>query len=116
MSPEKRYKVFVRDKFTCYYCGVRGAGDVELTLDHRIPRVQGGSDKYANVVTCCKHCNMLKSDLPEEIFLKIVAVAKKMFKRMVENKNEYGSNMDEHSKDSDHKGAYDETINGSSTR
>ncbi len=34
-----RFNLFLRDEFRCQYCGARG----DLTFDHVIPRVAGGS-------------------------------------------------------------------------
>ena len=33
-----RFNVFLRDRFTCQYCGDRG----DLTFDHLLPRSRGG--------------------------------------------------------------------------
>ncbi len=55
-----RWAVFVRDDFTCVYCGngPRHTDDVVvLTIDHRIPRSAGGATTMENMVTACKSCN-----------------------------------------------------------
>ena len=57
--------LFVRDKFTCQYCGkTRGQlkGHGRLTRDHVYPRSRGGLDRWDNVVTACSHCNNRKGD------------------------------------------------------
>lgn len=41
----------------CFYCGDQLA---QPTLDHVIPRCQGGSDEVANLVPCCRVCNSSK--------------------------------------------------------
>ena len=51
-----RFNVFLRDKFTCQYCG---SGD-ELTFDHLLPRSRGGKTNWNNVVTACSDCNVQK--------------------------------------------------------
>lgn len=57
--PFSRKNVLVRDEYTCQYCGgEHTSGD--LTIDHIIPKVQGGSNEWTNVVTCCRSCNMKK--------------------------------------------------------
>ncbi|MDQ7782737.1 MAG: HNH endonuclease [Desulfomonilaceae bacterium] len=57
--PFSRKNVLVRDSFVCQYCGGEySAGD--LTIDHIIPKVQGGSNEWTNVVTCCRTCNIKK--------------------------------------------------------
>jgi 5-methylcytosine-specific restriction endonuclease McrA len=65
--PFTRYNVFLRDRFQCQYCTEFFTMD-ELTLDHVIPRSKGGLSTWDNVVTCCKTCNLKKSNfLPHEI-------------------------------------------------
>ena len=51
-------EVFLRDKFTCQYCGKRVQ---DLTLDHVIPRRQHGAHTWENVVTACNRCNLYKA-------------------------------------------------------
>ncbi len=52
-----RREIFVRDKYTCQYCGVQTH---DLTLDHIIPRHRGGAHSWDNLVAACKHCNHRK--------------------------------------------------------
>jgi len=52
-----RREVFIRDGFTCQYCG-RQAGD--LTIDHVVPRSRGGPHTWDNLVSACKTCNHRK--------------------------------------------------------
>jgi 5-methylcytosine-specific restriction endonuclease McrA len=54
-----RGAVFARDAETCQYCGVR-PGRLHLTLDHVLPRAQGGPTCWDNVVTACQVCNRKK--------------------------------------------------------
>ena len=51
-------EVFLRDKFTCQYCGKKVH---DLTLDHVIPRRQQGAHTWENVVTACNRCNLYKA-------------------------------------------------------
>ena len=53
-----RFNVFLRDRFTCQYCGARE----DLTFDHVIPRSKGGQTTWENVVTACAPCNLRKAD------------------------------------------------------
>jgi 5-methylcytosine-specific restriction endonuclease McrA len=53
-----RFNVFLRDRFTCQYCG---SGD-ELTFDHVIPRSLGGQTRWDNVVAACSPCNLAKAN------------------------------------------------------
>ena len=50
-------EVFLRDRFTCQYCGKKAQ---DLTLDHVIPRRQNGAHTWENVVTACNRCNLHK--------------------------------------------------------
>lgn len=54
-----RANVFIRDQYTCQYCG-RKAPKNHLTLDHVVPVVQGGQKTWHNIVTCCQRCNQTK--------------------------------------------------------
>ena len=59
-----RFNVFLRDRFTCQYCGERE----DLTFDHVIPRAKGGVTSWENVVAACSPCNLRKADkLPSVI-------------------------------------------------
>lgn len=61
VSKRLRYEVFRRDNHTCQYCGA-SAPEVELTIDHVVPRVLGGSDTDpANLTTACRPCNSGKT-------------------------------------------------------
>ena len=56
-----RRNVFKRDKFTCQYCGAQ-PGSEELTIDHVVPRAQGGTSIWTNCVLACIDCNAKKAD------------------------------------------------------
>jgi 5-methylcytosine-specific restriction endonuclease McrA len=51
-----RFNLFLRDEFTCQYCGAAG----DLTFDHVIPRASGGRTTWENVVASCSPCNLRK--------------------------------------------------------
>jgi len=57
-----RFEIFKRDNFTCQYCG-RKAPNVELQIDHIIPKSKGGKDIPENLITACWDCNIGKSDV-----------------------------------------------------
>jgi 5-methylcytosine-specific restriction endonuclease McrA len=66
-----RQHVFVRDGFTCQYCGQMKAPG-ELNLDHVLPRSRGGATTWENIVTSCYTCNQKKAGrTPEEASMKI---------------------------------------------
>lgn len=56
-----RRNVFKRDRLTCQYCG-RRPGSEELTIDHVIPRSQGGVSGWENCVLACVACNRKKAN------------------------------------------------------
>ncbi len=57
-----RFNVFLRDRFTCQYCGQRFPTQ-DLTFDHVVPRSRGGRTSWTNVVAACSGCNLRKGDL-----------------------------------------------------
>lgn len=57
--PFSRKNIMIRDSFVCQYCG-REHAPADLTLDHVIPKVQGGTNEWSNVVACCRNCNVHK--------------------------------------------------------
>lgn len=57
-----RRNVFLRDEYQCQYC-LLPFHSRDLTLDHVVPRSQGGCLQWTNAVTCCKHCNNRKGSL-----------------------------------------------------
>jgi 5-methylcytosine-specific restriction endonuclease McrA len=66
-----RRNVFKRDHSTCQYCGAR-PGTEELTIDHVIPRAQGGLTNWENCVLACVPCNARKANrTPEQAGLKL---------------------------------------------
>lgn len=52
-----RREVFIRDNYTCQYCGVQTK---DLTLDHVVPKHRGGKHTWENLVSACKACNHRK--------------------------------------------------------
>jgi 5-methylcytosine-specific restriction endonuclease McrA len=57
----RRARIYIRDKYRCQYCGDhKQAG--ELTLDHILPRAQGGESTPQNLVTACVPCNQRKGN------------------------------------------------------
>jgi 5-methylcytosine-specific restriction endonuclease McrA len=54
-----RANVFLRDNHLCQYCSHRFTYD-ELTMDHVVPRKDGGTTSWENIVASCGPCNAQK--------------------------------------------------------
>lgn len=54
-----RFNLFLRDEFTCQYCGSKD----DLTFDHVIPRSLGGRTSWDNITAACSPCNLAKGGL-----------------------------------------------------
>lgn len=71
-APRKLSKreVFLRDRFACQYCEKKTQ---DLTLDHVVPRRQGGKHSWENVVAACTTCNLRKAGrTPEEANMRLI--------------------------------------------
>lgn len=56
-----RENVYIRDNFTCQYCGEQHSSRA-LTLDHVVPASKKGPTSWTNVVTACRDCNQRKAN------------------------------------------------------
>lgn len=66
-----RRNLFKRDRYTCQYCGTQ-PGSEELTIDHVLPRSQGGTSCWDNCVLACVECNKRKADrTPEQAGMRL---------------------------------------------
>ena len=66
-----RRNMFKRDHWTCQYCGAQPGSD-ELTIDHVVPRSQGGTSTWENCVLACVTCNKRKADrTPQQAGMKL---------------------------------------------
>lgn len=67
-----RRNLFARDRNQCQYCG-RHFSTSELSIDHVLPRTQGGGDTWENLVCSCVKCNARKGGrTPEQASMKLV--------------------------------------------
>ena len=80
LPKNKRFAVFMRDGFTCRYCGAKGQG-IKLHVDHVNPQAKGGRDDLLNLVTACADCNFGKRDvvLPTHDIPALQAAAERSF-------------------------------------
>lgn len=67
-----RRNLFARDRNQCQYCG-KTFPTSELSIDHVLPRAQGGGDSWENLVCSCVKCNARKGGrTPDEAQMKLV--------------------------------------------
>ena len=59
-----RFNVFLRDRFTCQYCGEGPMRANDLSFDHVKPRSKGGHTSWDNIVAACLPCNLAKGNRP----------------------------------------------------
>lgn len=66
ITPLRRLALYLRDRFTCQYCGrdLSGAAPREISLDHLRCRSHGGDNGNANLVTACVTCNTGRGNAP----------------------------------------------------
>ena len=78
-----RRNLFRRDNMTCQYCGAQPGSD-ELTIDHIVPRSQGGTSTWENTALACVDCNRKKADrTPTQAHMKLLKVPKKPHARVL---------------------------------
>ena len=66
-----RRNIFKRDRYSCQYCGAQPKSD-ELTIDHVVPRAQGGQSTWENCVLACVDCNHRKADrTPDQAHMRL---------------------------------------------
>jgi len=67
-----RYMLYKRDNGRCSYCG-KEITQKESTIDHVIPKSQGGLNVWENIALSCKKCNCAKdSKTPEQAGMKLL--------------------------------------------
>lgn len=67
-----RRNLFARDRNQCQYCG-KTFPTSELSIDHVVPRSQGGGEAWENLVCACVKCNARKGGrTPEQAHMRLV--------------------------------------------
>ena len=56
-----RGNLYIRDLYTCQFCG-EIFNHNDLTIDHVVPRSNGGKTSWLNCVTACIDCNAKKGN------------------------------------------------------
>jgi len=70
-----RKNILIRDNYQCQYCGRK---NVELTVDHVLPRDRGGKEDWDNLICACVKCNNKKGNrTPEEIGMTMLGVPRR---------------------------------------
>jgi 5-methylcytosine-specific restriction endonuclease McrA len=72
-----RRNLFARDRNQCQYCG-RHFPTADLSIDHVVPKAQGGADTWENLVCACIWCNAKKGGrTPMQAGMKLVRESKR---------------------------------------
>lgn len=72
-----RRNLFARDHGRCQYCGKKYPTS-ELSLDHVVPRSQGGVHSWENIVCACVRCNVKKGGrTPVQAHMKLIVPPKR---------------------------------------
>jgi 5-methylcytosine-specific restriction endonuclease McrA len=72
----KRARIYIRDRYRCQYCGDHKSAR-DLTLDHILPRAQGGESTPQNLVAACVRCNQRKGNrTPEQARMPLLTSTK----------------------------------------
>lgn len=72
-----RRNLFARDNNHCQYCGDKFPTS-ELSLDHVVPRSQGGHASWDNIVCACVKCNIRKGGrTPKQAHMTLIRVPAK---------------------------------------
>ena len=67
-----RRNIYARDQNQCQYCGKRFSTN-DLSLDHVVPRSQGGKASWNNIVCACLDCNIKKGGrTPAQAHIKLI--------------------------------------------
>jgi 5-methylcytosine-specific restriction endonuclease McrA len=64
VSQAEGRRILERDQFCCRYCGLDGKTSFEnalvMSVDFVVPRARKGKKDPANLVACCRPCNIIK--------------------------------------------------------
>jgi len=72
-----RRNLFARDQNHCQYCGKKFPSSA-LSLDHVIPRSQGGPNTWENIVCACVRCNVRKGGrTPDQAHMRLISPPRK---------------------------------------
>ena len=71
VTPQQLEQLFQSQKGRCFYCGkvLKLVQDGNTSIDHKVPRVAGGTHTIDNLVFCCVSCNSRKQDMDFQEFI-----------------------------------------------
>lgn len=96
--PCRKKTVFIRDKYTCLYCGKKIS---HPTLDHILPKSRGGKSIFENLATSCFECNQKKGNkTPREVNMRLLYKPKsptviEHIKNVILHYNNYDENIED---------------------
>jgi hypothetical protein len=64
----ERDRIVDRDGWGCHYCGVDLSPAPPSHVEHKVPKVRGGSNALDNKVLSCGPCNQNKGVIPHDEF------------------------------------------------
>lgn len=86
MKTNQRHKIRQELKMNkCRYC----KSTENLTIDHKIPIIQGGKDDVSNLQCLCKRCNGVKSGMSHRQVMYLF----KWFLQIQKSREEHGSKL-----------------------
>lgn len=65
VSKETKHAVLEAADFCCHYCSGKAT-----TVDHKIPQAAGGSDARSNLLPACEPCNVAKSTMSYDLYVR----------------------------------------------
>jgi 5-methylcytosine-specific restriction endonuclease McrA len=68
-----RKEVEIESKRICYICGSVIPENIPITLDHVIPKSEGGPDSKSNIRCACKRCNDDKNNRTIQDYVKHIS-------------------------------------------
>jgi 5-methylcytosine-specific restriction endonuclease McrA len=73
ITAKKRLAIYLRDSMTCVYCltELHSADPRDITLDHLVCKVDGGTNAETNLITACRSCNSSRADKPLNRFASV---------------------------------------------
>ena len=62
-TPRTKVQLLLRDGNNCLFCKKSITKSSDLTIDHIVPLIKGGTNHHNNLALCCSNCNAEKGRL-----------------------------------------------------